>query len=163
VPLGAVGGFFGLWLLNCFVLQPLDVLTMLGFIILVGTVVNNPILIVEQALSLMREVGMAPRKAILESVRTRIRPIFMTAFIGLFGLLPLVISPGAGSELYRGLGSVLLGGLVASTVFTLIFVPTVFDLALQLTAWLRSWWSPRTHRPLGRDGAIEETTLIFEG
>jgi HAE1 family hydrophobic/amphiphilic exporter-1 len=132
VPLGAVGGFVGLWLLNQWVLQPLDVLTMLGFIILVGTVVNNPILIVEQALVHMREEGMNPHRAVLESVGTRIRPIFMTASIGLFGLLPLVISPGAGSELYRGLGAVLLGGLVFSTVFTLIYVPTIFSLVFSL-------------------------------
>lgn len=165
VPLGAVGGFFGLWLLNLFVLQPLDVLTMLGFIILVGTVVNNPILIVEQALSLIREEGMPSRQAILESVRTRIRPIFMTAFIGLFGLIPLVISPGAGSELYRGLGSVLLGGLVASTVFTLIFVPTVFDLSLRLSDWLAGWRKPRGRHPIDRNRdalSADETTLIFE-
>jgi HAE1 family hydrophobic/amphiphilic exporter-1 len=126
-----VGGFIGLALLNLFVLQPLDVLTMLGFIILVGTVVNNPILIVEQALVHIREDGMLPREAVLESVRTRIRPIFMTALIGLFGLLPLVISPGAGSELYRGLGSVMLGGLMVSTVFTLVLVPTLFTLFLE--------------------------------
>jgi HAE1 family hydrophobic/amphiphilic exporter-1 len=167
VPLGAVGGFFGLWLLNRFVLSPLDVLTMLGFIILVGTVVNNPILIVEQALSLIREEGMPPRNAILESVRTRIRPIFMTAFIGLFGLIPLVISPGAGSELYRGLGAVLLGGLVASTVFTLIFVPTVFDLAMRLTDWLNGLRKPKRHRAVPRDkelpaSSAEETTLIYD-
>lgn len=135
VPLGAVGGFVGLWLLDIQLApaghsQPLDMLTMVGFIILVGTVVNNPILIVEQALFHIEEDHMAPHAAILESLRTRIRPIFMTAFIGLFGLLPLVISPGAGSELYRGLGSVTLGGLVASTVFTLILVPVAFSLAL---------------------------------
>src|SRR5262245_21585743 len=128
VPLGAVGGFGGLWMLNNFVLpagqvQSLDVLTMLGFIILVGTVVNNPILIVEQALVHIRDDGMFYRPAVLESVRTRIRPIFMTALIGFFGLLPLVISPGAGSELYQGLGSVLLGGLLVSTIFTLFLVP----------------------------------------
>jgi HAE1 family hydrophobic/amphiphilic exporter-1 len=132
VPLGAVGGFVGLWLLNLWVLQSLDVLTMLGFIILVGTVVNNPILIVEQALVHIREDGMRAQDAVLESVRTRIRPIFMTASIGLFGLLPLVVSPGAGSELYRGLGAVLLGGLVFSTVFTLIYVPTIFSLVFSL-------------------------------
>jgi len=132
VPLGAVGGLFGLKLLNLFVIQPLDVLTMLGFIILVGTVVNNPILIVEQALVNIEHHNMTDREAILDSVRTRIRPIFMTAFIGLFGLLPLVISPGAGSELYRGLGSVMLGGLVVSTVFTLILVPTLFSLTLDV-------------------------------
>lgn len=135
VPLGAVGGFVGLWLLNIQLapsghFQPLDMLTMVGFIILVGTVVNNPILIVEQALFHIEEEQMQPHAAILESLRTRIRPIFMTAFIGLFGLLPLVISPGAGSELYRGLGSVTLGGLVASTIFTLILVPVAFSLAL---------------------------------
>ena len=111
-------------------------LTMVGFIILVGTVVNNPILIVEQALVHIREDGMAPHAAILESVRTRIRPIFMTALIGLFGLLPLVISPGAGSELYRGLGSVTLGGLIASTIFTLFLVPVSFSLAMDSKAAL---------------------------
>lgn len=146
VPLGAVGGFVGLWLLNQWVLQPLDVLTMLGFIILVGTVVNNPILIVEQALVHMREEGMEPHRAVLESVSTRIRPIFMTASIGLFGLLPLVISPGAGSELYRGLGAVLLGGLVFSTVFTLIYVPTIFSLVFSLRD--RFWPSRRTQAEL---------------
>ena len=130
VPLGAVGGFIGLWWLNQYVLQPLDMFTMVGFIILVGTVVNNPILIVEQALQNVREGGMNSRDAILDSVRTRIRPIFMTALIGLLGLLPLVISPGAGSELYRGLGSVTLGGLVFSTFFTLFFIPALFTLCM---------------------------------
>ncbi len=140
VPLGAVGGFAGLWLLNFFHLQTLDVMTMLGFIILVGTVVNNPILIVEQALVHIRDEGMDPQRAVLESVRTRIRPIFMTAMIGLFGLLPLVISPGAGSELYRGMGSVLLGGLLVSTVFTLILVPTLFSLAFELRSGVVRLW-----------------------
>ena len=139
VPLGAVGGFIGLQLLNVMLAptgqtQSLDMLTMVGFIILIGTVVNNPILIVEQALNHMREDGMTPNEAVLESVRTRIRPIFMTALIGLFGLLPLVLSPGAGSELYRGLGSVTLGGLVVSTIFTLVFVPALFSLALEARA-----------------------------
>ena len=143
VPLGAVGGLLGLRLLNLFVLQPLDVLTMLGFIILVGTVVNNPILIVEQTLVNIREHGMSPHDAILDSVRTRIRPIFMTALIGLFGLLPLVISPGAGSELYRGLGSVMLGGLIVSTLFTLILVPTLFSLAIDLGEAVRGAWRGR--------------------
>ncbi len=132
VPLGAVGGFAGLWLLNLYVLQPLDVLTMLGFIMLVGTVVNNPILIVEQSLVHMREDRMPIGKAVVESVRTRIRPIFMTTIGGLVGLLPLVLAPGAGSELYRGIGAVLLGGLLISTVITLVFVPALLSLMLDL-------------------------------
>jgi HAE1 family hydrophobic/amphiphilic exporter-1 len=60
----------------------------------------------------------------------------MTTLIGFFGLLPLVISPGAGSELYRGLGSVLLGGLLVSTVFTLFLVPSLFSLALEVRDWI---------------------------
>ncbi|MFO1021998.1 MAG: efflux RND transporter permease subunit [Planctomycetales bacterium] len=149
VPLGAVGGFAGLWCLNRFVLppgtvQPLDVLTMLGFIILVGTVVNNPILIVEQALVYIREDGYDYRRAVLESVRTRIRPIFMTALIGFFGLVPLVISPGAGSELYRGLGAVLLGGLLVSTVFTLFLVPSLFVQTLEMAAGVQRIWKRST-------------------
>jgi HAE1 family hydrophobic/amphiphilic exporter-1 len=132
VPLGAVGGFAGLALMNLVHYQALDVMTMLGFIILVGTVVNNPILIVEQALVHVRDDKMDSHRAVLESVRTRIRPIFMTALIGFFGLLPLVIAPGSGSELYRGLGSVLLGGLLVSTVFTLVLVPALFSLAMDL-------------------------------
>jgi hydrophobic/amphiphilic exporter-1 (mainly G- bacteria), HAE1 family len=132
VPLGAVGGIVGLWLLNQFVLQPLDVLTMLGFVVLIGTVVNNPILIVHQALNHMREDGMPPQQAVLESIRTRIRPIFMTTITTVLGLLPLVVFPGAGSELYRGLGAVVLGGLLVSTFFTLILVPTLFTLTLAI-------------------------------
>ena len=132
VPLGAVGGILALALLNLFVLQPLDVLTMLGFVVLIGTVVNNPILIVHQALNHMREDNMTPSAAVLESVRTRIRPIFMTTITTVLGLLPLVVFPGAGSELYRGLGAVVLGGLLSSTFFTLILVPTLFTLTMSI-------------------------------
>ena len=131
VPLGAVGGILGLWVLNHFVYQALDVLTMLGFVILIGTVVNNAILIVHQSLHYIR-AGMSPRTAIPESVRTRIRPIFITTTTTVLGLLPLVLSPGAGSELYRGLGAVVLGGLLVSTAFTLFVVPAVFILMMDL-------------------------------
>lgn len=135
VPLGAVGGIVGLRSLNGFLYltgqnpQHLDVITMLGFVILVGTVVNNAILIVHQSLNHMRE-GMPERAAVLESVRTRVRPIFMTTATTMLGLLPLIMFPGAGSELYRGLGSVVLGGLLVSTVFTLVLVPTLFSLLM---------------------------------
>ena len=149
VPLGAMGGILGLQLLNVYmkltsahyVPQSLDVLTMLGFVILIGTVVNNPILIVHQSLNHMREDGMSPRDAILESVRTRIRPIFMTTITTVLGLLPLVLFPGAGSELYRGLGSVVLGGLLISTLFTLVLVPTLFSLTMGAkTSLVRLFW-----------------------
>ncbi|MEI6636205.1 MAG: efflux RND transporter permease subunit, partial [Planctomycetota bacterium] len=137
VPLGSVGGLLGLWLLNWFgarfgVFQPLDVLTMLGFVILIGTVVNNPILIVERALQLVREGGAEPTAAILEAVSSRVRPIFMTTLTTVLGLLPLVLFPGAGSELYRGLGAVLLGGMLFSTLVTLVLVPALLSLCFRL-------------------------------
>ena len=133
LPMGAVGGILGLWILNFFVYQALDVLTMLGFVILIGTVVNNAILIVHQSLTLIRD-GVSVREAVPESVRIRIRPIFITTSTTVLGLLPLVIFPGAGSELYRGLGSVVLGGLLISTMFTLFLVPAVFVLMMDLKA-----------------------------
>lgn len=139
VPLGAVGGVLGLWTLNFFVFQPLDILTMLGFIILIGTVVNNAILIVHQSLHYIRD-GVSPRMAIPQSVRTRIRPIFITTTTTVLGLLPLVTFPGAGSELYRGLGAVVLGGLIVSTFFTLFLVPAVFLLMLDLRALAARRW-----------------------
>lgn len=147
VPIGAVGGFAGLWLLNLWVLQPLDVLTMLGFIMLVGTVVNNPILIVEQSLVHVREDGLPIGQAVIESVRTRIRPIFMTTLGGLVGLLPLVLAPGAGSELYRGIGAVLLGGLLVSTVVTLVFVPAMLSLMMESGQLLSRWLWPASLAP----------------
>ncbi|MBW2010874.1 MAG: efflux RND transporter permease subunit, partial [Deltaproteobacteria bacterium] len=126
VPLAGAGGFIGLRLVDAVIApQAFDVLTMLGFIILVGTVVNNAILIVHQALNNVRYEGMQGIAAISESVRTRIRPIFMSASTSVFGLLPLVVSTGSGSELYRGLGSVLLGGLMLSTVLTLFVIPSL--------------------------------------
>jgi HAE1 family hydrophobic/amphiphilic exporter-1 len=130
VPLAALGGFLGLAITNLFVHQPLDVLTMLGFIILVGTVVNNAILVVHQSLNHMRVDGLAPREAICAAVGNRIRPIFMSVATSVCGMLPLVLFPGAGSELYRGLGSVVVGGLIVSTVFTLLLVPALFSLVL---------------------------------
>lgn len=142
VPLAAVGGFIGLALVRIRVPdQQLDTLTMLGFVILIGVVVNNAILLVHQALNFMRGLGegegddtgkMAPREAIRASVRTRIRPIFMTTATSVAGMLPLVLMPGSGSELYRGLGSVVVGGLIVSTLFTLIVVPLLFSLMLDL-------------------------------
>jgi len=145
VLLALVGGFAGLAILNLFIPQSLDMLTMLGFVILIGTVVNNAILIVHQSLNNIREEGMEYREAIVDSVRTRVRPIFMSTLTTVLGMLPLVIplpartidgswtlQAGAGSELYRGLGSVVLGGLIISTIFTLVLVPVGFSLAVDM-------------------------------
>ena len=136
IPPAMVGGVLGLKIIHA--IEPtikLDVLAMLGFIIMAGIVVNTAILLVEQALLHMHQ-GMPPQEAIVESARNRLRPIFMTAS-SILGFIPLVVSSGAGSELYRGMGAVQLGGMALSTLFTLLLVPTVFSLWIDIRAWLR--------------------------
>jgi HAE1 family hydrophobic/amphiphilic exporter-1 len=108
--------------------QQLDMLTLLGFVILIGTVVNNAILLVHQTLNHVRVESMLAAEAIAEATRNRIRPIFMSTLTSVFGMLPLVVTPGAGSELYRGLGSVVLGGLALSAVLTLLIIPPLLTL-----------------------------------
>ncbi|MBU1194241.1 MAG: efflux RND transporter permease subunit [Proteobacteria bacterium] len=131
VPLAAAGGFVGLWAVNIYLssrgvgLQGFDVLSMLGFIILIGTVVNNAILIVHQSLNNVRYNGLVGKQAVEDAVKTRIRPIFMSATTSLLAMAPMVVSTGSGSELYRGLGAILLGGLAVSTVFTLVVIPAL--------------------------------------
>jgi HAE1 family hydrophobic/amphiphilic exporter-1 len=133
VPLAAAGGFVGLTLVNLLLTnQPLDILTMLGFVILVGVVVNNAILIVHQSLNNVRLHAMDHRQAVLNAVRTRLRPIYMSASTSIFGMLPLVLFPGPGSELYRGLGSVVLGGLFFSTIFTVFVIPSLLTFFIRM-------------------------------
>jgi HAE1 family hydrophobic/amphiphilic exporter-1 len=131
VPLATAGGVAGLRLLNTSVAQPLDMMTMLGFVILIGIVVNNAILLVDQTLQHLRQDGLAPREAILAATRSRMRPIFMSTLTSVFGLLPLVIFSGAGSELYRGLGSVVVGGLTLSALLTLAIIPLLLAVLLK--------------------------------
>lgn len=128
VPLATAGGVLGLAVMNQFTFQPLDMLTLLGFVILIGIVVNNAILLVHQTLYHIRDEGMAVTEAILESTSNRIRPIFMSTTTSVFGMLPLVLFPGSGSELYRGLGSVVLGGLSLSAILTLAIIPPLMAL-----------------------------------
>ena len=149
VPLGISGGIFGLWLFNAAgqllpwfgmqpVQQPFDMLTMLGFLILIGTVVNNPILIVEKTLRNIDSQRMQPIPAIVESVRSRLRPMIMSSVTTILGLSPLVFLPGEGTELYRGIGIVVLFGIMFSTLISLIFMPVLLSLLLQGRCSLRT-------------------------
>jgi len=128
VPLATAGGVAGLTILNIIRFQALDMLTLLGFVILIGIVVNNAILLVHQTLVHVREEGMNANDAIMEATRNRIRPIFMSTLTSVFGMLPLVFFPGAGSELYSGLGSVVIGGLSLSAILTLLIIPPLLSL-----------------------------------
>ncbi len=132
IPLAAAGGFLGLQAVNILIApQGFDILAMLGFIILVGTVVNNAILIVHQSLNNVRYNGLQGTQAISEAVRTRIRPIFMSATSSVLAMSPMVLSTGSGSELYRGLGSILLGGLALSTLLTLFVIPALLAFVIK--------------------------------
>ncbi|HEB80049.1 MAG TPA: efflux RND transporter permease subunit [Rhodospirillales bacterium] len=132
VPLATAGGVGGLAVLNLFTFHQLDMLTMLGFVILVGIVVNNAILLVHQTLHHLHKDGMSFEDSIVDAVRNRIRPIFMSTMTSIFGMLPLVAFPGAGSELYRGLGSVVVGGLTLSALLTLAIIPPLLALVAGL-------------------------------
>jgi len=128
IPLAAAGGALGLWCVDRFVApQTFDLLTSMGFVILIGVVVNNAILVVDGARTRL-EAGASLDVAIPEAVKGRVRPIFMSTMTSLAGLLPLVLFPGSGAELYRGVGAVVLGGLAVSTVLTLYVVPCALAL-----------------------------------
>ncbi|MDP6774578.1 MAG: efflux RND transporter permease subunit [Rhodospirillales bacterium] len=131
VPLATAGGIGGLALVNLYYRQPLDMLTLLGFVILIGIVVNNAILLVHQTIYLARRENMKVEDAIVTATRNRIRPIFMSTLTSVFGMLPLVMFPGAGSELDRGLGSVVVGGLALSAVLTLLIIPPLLGLVAE--------------------------------
>lgn len=122
IPLATVGGILALQLLNLAVFQPLDLLTMIGFVILLGLVVNNAILLVHQTRQAEME-GMNRDNAVHQALLLRLRPIFMSTATSFFGMLPLLLMPGTGSVIYRGLAAVIVGGLAVSTIFTIVLLP----------------------------------------
>jgi multidrug efflux pump subunit AcrB len=152
IPLGIAGGIVGLVLLNALgsllprvglepVHQPFDMISMLGFLILMGTVVNNPILIVDRAMRLMKEGSMSAREAVTDAVSVRFRPIMMSTLTTICGLSPLVFMPGAGTELYRGVGAIVLFGIFGAAIVSLTMLPALTVSVLE--------WSQRI-RPVGQ-------------
>ncbi len=127
IPLATIGGIGFLQLTNLIIFQPLDLLTMIGFIILLGLVVNNAILLVYQTRMGERE-GLSRHDAVEQAVRLRLRPILMSTLTSICGMLPLLLVPGAGAELYRGIAAVIVGGMSVSTIFTLIYLPSLLQL-----------------------------------
>lgn len=135
VPLGMAGGLLGLIAINGVnsalgmlglggAHQPFDMITMLGFLILLGTVVNNPILIVDQTRRFV-EQGENIQLAVRSAVAKRLKPILMSTATTIFGLAPLVLVPGEGTELYRGVGIIVLCGILVSTLLSLTFLPAL--------------------------------------
>ncbi|MGI9238661.1 MAG: efflux RND transporter permease subunit [Woeseiaceae bacterium] len=128
IPLAAVGGVLAITLVNAIKFQPLDLLGMIGFIILLGLVVNNAILLVAQTRAAQAK-GLSRVDAVHEALRFRLRPIFMSTLTSLFGMLPLLLVPGAGSGIYRGMAAAIVGGMSVSTLFTLLLLPSLLQLA----------------------------------
>ena len=156
LPVGISGGIAGLYLVNLAganldqiglnpINQPFDMITMLGFLVLIGTVVNNPILIVELTATNLKKRGMNIVEAVTEAVRIRLRPILMSTVTTVAGLSPLVFNPGAGTELYRGLGAIVLFGLLFSMIVTLTFMPALLALVFRVSERLFS--QPKTPVP----------------
>nr|WP_298413919.1 efflux RND transporter permease subunit [uncultured Halomonas sp.] len=159
IPLGIAGGIVGLALMNLIggllpmiglrpLSQPFDMITMLGFLILMGTVVNNPILVVEQARQNLRTQGASVVDAVLGAVATRLRPIAMTTLTTICGLSPLVFLPGEGTELYRGVGAIVLFGLLGATTVTLTFLPA---LTVSVLSWRRKYNNGKDKEPRAAD------------
>ncbi|MCK7597417.1 efflux RND transporter permease subunit [Microbulbifer sp. CAU 1566] len=154
IPLGIAGGIAGLALLNLVgailrsmgfegIHQPFDMISMLGFLILMGTVVNNPILIVHRAISNLKDEGMHAVEAVSEAVDSRLRPIAISTMTTICGLAPLVFLPGAGTELYRGVGVIVMAGIIGATIVTLTLLPALTVFALD--------WHERHERHAARD------------
>ena len=123
IPLAFTGGFFALYLSD----SPVSVIAMIGFVMLSGIIVNNGIVLVDY-INQMRREGMEKREAIIESGRTRLRPIIMTALTTILGLLPMVYGAGMGADMVQPMAVVTVGGLVYGTLLTLFVVPCIYDI-----------------------------------
>ena len=155
IPLGIAGGIVGLAVMNGIGAalpligldsfhQPFDMISMLGFLILMGTVVNNPILIVDRAMRLMNEGAASARDAVREAVHVRFRPIAMSTLTTICGLSPLVFIPGAGTELYRGVGAIVLFGILGAAVVSVTMLPALTIATLEWRSGKQPALAPTT-------------------
>jgi hydrophobic/amphiphilic exporter-1 (mainly G- bacteria), HAE1 family len=123
VPLALIGVIFSLWITGTTV----NVMVFLGVIILAGIVVNNAIILIDYT-NQLRKQGYARREALLKAGEVRLRPIFMTTLTTVLGLLPMAISWGEGAEIRAPMAIAVMGGLLFSTLLTLVLIPVVYEL-----------------------------------
>ena len=129
IPLALIGALAGLWLVN----GNVGIMSLIGIIVLVGIVVNNAIVLIDYINLRRRQDPTTPvREAILEACQVRLRPILMTTITTVFGLLPVVLARGVGSEFQRPLAATIMGGLIVSTFLTLFVIPTVYETLTRL-------------------------------
>jgi hydrophobe/amphiphile efflux-1 (HAE1) family protein len=148
VPMCLLSAMIGVWLKG----SDNNVLTQIGFIVLVGLACKNAILIVEFARERV-EHGLTPVAAAVEACRLRLRPILMTSFAFIMGVIPLVVAVGAGSEMRQAIGIAVFAGMLGVTTFGLFLTPVFF---VTLEMWLARGQSGGIGRPLGYSGIAEE-------
>jgi HAE1 family hydrophobic/amphiphilic exporter-1 len=144
LPVALIGAFTGLWLTG----NTLNIFSVIGIILLMGLVAKNGILLVDFA-NTLRQRGLALREAVLESGRTRLRPILMTTVTIMFAMVPLALKLEEGAESRAPLAVAIIGGVTSSLVLTLFLVPCVYTILTDAAAasrWLISW--PWRRRPV---------------
>ena len=115
------GVFIILWLTG----HTLNVMSMIGAIMLIGIVVKNGIVLIDY-ITLNRERGMSIRRAVIDAGRSRLRPVVMTTLTTILGMVPMAVGTGQGAEMWRPMGTAVIGGLTFSTILTLLFVPVLY-------------------------------------
>ncbi len=139
LPLAAVGAFGSLWIMHVFFpgvpAMNINLFSQIGLVLLVGLVTKNSILLVEYANQRM-EAGATASDAMTEAGRVRLRPILMTAFSTVAGILPIAIGFGAGAESRRPMGIAVVGGMLTSTFLTLLVIPVVYVAFSRMSAWI---------------------------
>lgn len=133
VPLALVGGVLGIRALGLVAFQPLDLLTMIGFIMMIGIIVNHAILLVDRTRDALNH-GHDLEQALRLSLNQRLRAMVASTLTGALGALPMVVNPGPASTIYRGLAAVNVAGVIVSMVFSIILLPSL----------LRLFYEPRT-------------------
>jgi HAE1 family hydrophobic/amphiphilic exporter-1 len=149
LPLSLLGVAVLLWLSH----DSLNIMSMIGVIMLMGLVTKNAILLVDYANRLRRE-GMERGQALVAAAKIRLRPILMTTLAMIFGMLPLAFEIGAGSEMRAPMARAVIGGLITSTLLTLIVVPVVYTFLDDWGRRLSSWW--QVGAPAGANATEEE-------
>lgn len=134
MPLSVIGAFAALIITG----QNLSIVTFIGFLMLFGLVLKNGILLVDYTNTLRRRDGFSVKEALLEAGPTRLRPILMTTLAMVFGMLPVALSTGWGAEIRVSMAWAVIGGLIASTLLTLVVVPSVYSLVEALGAFIKA-------------------------
>ena len=136
LPLSVVGMAAMLYLTR----DSISIMSLIGLIMLMGLVTKNAILLIDYA-KILRAGGMSRREAIITAGRTRLRPIMMTTLAMIFGMLPLSLGLGAGAEMRAPMARAVVGGLITSTLLTLLVVPVMYSILDDFGAWMKRKWA----------------------